>query len=168
MKGVSICPNTNIAFPIQNDLELSKMTTPEYAMNRPCTNPFFMHSGPKCAPVLKEEGPIPILGNVGALITETGFSGNGIGTVGGGKNRSALDEQRLMKGTAGVINPEIFGASSFHLKPEQSRQLTTGKYILTCNGSRTNKIPNQGFMERPDDHNNDYEAFEPTMPYKNL
>lgn len=137
--GTGVCPNTNLPFSVQSNSTLQNMSPEEYAVTRPYINPFFMHSGDQCQPTIKEEGPFAIQGNVGALIERapSGFLGNGIGKVGGVVNRSAKSKKALLNGTAGVKNPEIYGATSLGLSSKRARDFNDNIHTVACDGTRT-------------------------------
>jgi len=109
--------NVNIQYPVSQDAKTAALTRQQKLIQntRGVFNPYYQHSPGAEQPLIREEGPLPIQGNVGSIIGRSvnglnkGPMGEGI-TVGGGGNLSAKKNLKMM-----VTAPELYGSSSFGL-----------------------------------------------------
>lgn len=109
--------NVNIQYPVAQDAKTAALTPQQKLIKntRGVFNPYYQHSPGEEQPLVREEGPLPIQGNVGSIIGRSsnglneGPRGEGI-TVGGGGNLTAKKNPHLM-----VTAPELYGSSSFGL-----------------------------------------------------
>jgi len=108
--------NVNIEYPVSQDAKTAALSKRQRLIQNTggVFNPYYQHSPGAEQPLIREEGPLPIQGNIGSVIGRStnglnkGPMGEGI-TVGGGGNLSAINSHLM------VTAPELYGSSSFGL-----------------------------------------------------